>query len=130
MLFYDDKTEDENPNNIALECSKALRGYFAGEIFDFDLPLDIAGTPFQQKVWETLRKIKFGEVWSYKDLALAIGSIKYARAVGSANSKNLISIIIPCHRVIASDGKLSGYAGGIEIKKYLLLHERRFSNNF
>lgn len=126
ILFCDYKTENENPNIIALECSQALNGYFAGKTFDFNLPLDISGTPFQKKVWKTLKKIKFGEVWSYKDLAIAIGSAKYARAVGSANSKNLISIIIPCHRVIASNGKLSGYAGGIEIKKYLLSHERRF----
>ncbi|PAF50030.1 cysteine methyltransferase [Helicobacter sp. 12S02232-10] len=128
VSFANQKNQEENPNDLALSCAEALKGYFEGRVFSFDLPLEPDGTPFQKKVWRILCDIKFGEVWSYKDLALKIGSTNYSRAVGSANSKNPIFIIIPCHRVIGNDGKLSGYAAGVEIKKWLLEHEKKFSS--
>ena len=100
-----------------------LLGYLAGERKEFDLPLAPQGTPFQQKVWKTLREIPWGETRSYKDIALAAGCPKGFRAVGMANHRNPIPIFIPCHRVIAADGSLGGYAGGLELKKALLTIE-------
>ena len=100
-----------------------LLGYLAGERKEFDLPLAPQGTPFQQKVWKTLREIPWGETRSYKDIALAEDCPKGFRAVGMANHRNPIPIFIPCHRVIAADGSLGGYAGGLELKKALLTIE-------
>lgn len=98
-----------------------LDEYFAGDRKQFDVPLTfIGGTPFQRKVWHALRNIPYGEVRSYKDIASAIGTPKAVRAVGGANNKNPISIIVPCHRVIGSNGALVGYGGGLEKKEYLL----------
>ncbi|PAF53543.1 cysteine methyltransferase [Helicobacter sp. 13S00482-2] len=124
VFFCDSKIINENPNDIALCCIDQLQNYFKGLQRSFDLPLDLKGSNFQKKVWEHLCEIKFGETKSYKEIALQLGGSNYSRAVGTANSKNPISIIIPCHRVIANDGKLSGYAGGAEIKKWLLEHEK------
>ena len=90
----------------------------------FDLPLAPKGTEFQQKVWSALQKIPYGEVCTYKDIAVAIGNPKGCQAVGGANGKNSIAIIIPCHRVIGKNGKLVGYAGGMENKKFLLELEK------
>lgn len=100
-----------------------LLEYLAGERKEFDLPLAPQGTPFQQKVWKTLREIPWGETRSYKDIALAADCPKGFRAVGMANHRNPIPIFIPCHRVIAADGSLGGYAGGLELKKALLTIE-------
>ena len=97
-----------------------LDEYFRGVRRNFDLPLCPHGTEFQKKVWQALLKIPYGEVCSYIDIANEIGSAKAFRAVGGANNKNPIPIIIPCHRVIGKNGKLVGYAGGLEIKKFLL----------
>ena len=97
-----------------------LQEYFQGERKQFDLPLDIYGSPFQKLVWEQLRQIPYGEVRTYKDIALAISAGKAVRAVGGANNKNPLSIIIPCHRVIGSNGALVGYGGGLSIKEFLL----------
>lgn len=124
--FCDNKDVEENPNKIAISCMEQLEKYFKGLLFDFDLPLDPDGTDFQKRVWECLCKIGFAQVKSYKQVALELGGANYSRAVGYANSKNPVFIIIPCHRVIANDGKLSGYAGGVEIKKWLLDHEKRY----
>lgn len=101
-----------------------LRAYFAGELQEFDLPLRPAGTPFQQRVWQALLEIPYGETVSYGDIARRIESPKACRAVGLANGQNPISIIIPCHRVIGSTGKLTGYGGGLDRKEWLLNHER------
>jgi len=95
-----------------------LEAYFAGELTDFDLPLAPAGTPFQLRVWSALRTIPYGRTWSYAELARQVGSA--SRAVGLANGKNPIALIIPCHRVIGSDGSLTGYGGGLDRKRYLL----------
>jgi methylated-DNA-[protein]-cysteine S-methyltransferase len=104
---------------------KQLAEYFAGERREFDVPLKLAGTPFQQSVWQELVRIPFGETISYGELARRVGKPEASRAVGNANGRNPISILVPCHRVIGSDGKLTGYAGGVDRKKWLLAWERR-----
>jgi methylated-DNA-[protein]-cysteine S-methyltransferase len=107
------------------EPIRQLRAYFAGELQDFDLKLTPQGTPFQQKVWAELCKIPYGETISYGQLATRIGNPNASRAVGLANGSNPIPIVIPCHRVIGSNGKLTGYGGGLPIKEKLLTLERR-----
>ena len=97
-----------------------LDEYFAGERIEFDLALGSAGTAFQQRVWRALTEIPYGETASYGQIARAIGSPTASRAVGMANGRNPISIVVPCHRVIGAGGKLTGYAGGVERKRYLL----------
>src|SRR5438105_11955762 len=101
-----------------------MRAYFAGELVDFDLPLDAAGTPFQRRVWEALRGIPYGGTVSYAEIARRIGLPTASRAVGAANGRNPISVIVPCHRVIGADGTLVGYGGGLERKQWLLRHEK------
>lgn len=105
----------------------AVRGqlaeYFAGERTEFDIPLKLVGTPFQNRVWQELARIPFGVTISYGELARRVGQPTASRAVGSANGKNPISIIIPCHRVIATSGNLTGYGGGLPNKQWLLQHE-------
>jgi methylated-DNA-[protein]-cysteine S-methyltransferase len=105
------------------EAARQLRAYFDGSLTDFDLPLAPQGTAFQRKVWRALCDIPFGETISYAQLAHRVGNPKASRAVGMANSRNPVSIIVPCHRVIGADGSLTGYAGGIERKRALLVHE-------
>jgi methylated-DNA-[protein]-cysteine S-methyltransferase len=100
-----------------------LDAYFAGELEDFDLPLAPHGTPFQLRVWDELARIPYGETTSYLELALRLGDRKLVRAVGTANGRNPLSIIVPCHRVIGADGTLVGYGGGLERKRWLLEHE-------
>ncbi len=102
-----------------------LDAYFKGKLQQFDLTLNPVGTPFQNKVWQQLLKIPYGETISYGELANRIGNPNASRAVGMANGKNPISIIVPCHRVIGKDGSLTGFGGGIEIKKKLLELEQR-----
>lgn len=103
---------------------RQLQEYFTGKRTTFSVPLDMQGTAFQIRTWQMLLNITYGETWSYKQLAYATGNEKASRAVGNANNKNPIAIIIPCHRVIGSSGKLVGYAGGLASKKYLLDLER------
>jgi methylated-DNA-[protein]-cysteine S-methyltransferase len=105
---------------ILQEANKQLQEYFAGKRTVFELPLALKGTAFQQKVWQALQEIPFGETRSYGEIAKNIGQPKASRAVGGANNKNPLPIFIPCHRVIGTNGKLVGYAGGLEIKKILL----------
>ncbi len=102
-----------------------LDEYFKGARKDFDIKFETQGTEFQKRSWEALTEIPYGETWSYKKQAIQIGNEKAARAVGKANSKNIISIIIPCHRVIGSDKSLTGYAGGLNRKQWLLEHEKK-----
>ena len=113
---------------IMLETKKQLNEYFAGERQSFDLPLDLVGTDFQKKVWGELLKIPFGKTISYIEMAKKLGDEKVIRAAASANGKNPVMIIVPCHRVIGNDGKLVGYAGGLSTKKWLLDHENRLAN--
>lgn len=110
---------------IFKETIRQLRAYFAGELEEFDLPLAPEGTPFQLGVWRRLCEIPYGETISYGDLARRIGNPNASRAVGLANGSNPIPIVIPCHRVIGSNGKLTGYGGGLPIKEKLLALERR-----
>ena len=129
--------ENENPNRvrlaelienvqhpILLETQKQLNEYFEGQRQVFDLPLDFEGTEFQQKVWQALLTIPFGETRSYKQIAEQIGNFQAFGAVGAANGKNPISIITPCHRVVGANGKLVGFAGGLENKDVLLQLEQ------
>jgi methylated-DNA-[protein]-cysteine S-methyltransferase len=109
------------------EAARQLFEYLAGKRRTFELPTAVAGTPFQLSVWEALQTISYGETRSYKDIAEAIGKPTACRAVGMANHQNPIAIIIPCHRVIGSDGKLVGYAGGLTVKEQLLTLEKRNS---
>ncbi|GAB3046808.1 methylated-DNA--[protein]-cysteine S-methyltransferase [Intrasporangium mesophilum] len=104
-------------------ASVQLAAYFTGALTTFDLPLAPQGDDFHQKVWALLREIPYGETRSYGDLARALGDRNLAQAVGSANGRNPISIVVPCHRVIGSDGSLVGYAGGLDRKRYLLALE-------
>ena len=115
---------EEAQHPVLLETARQLNEYFAGQRRQFDLPLDFEGTAFQQKVWQALLSIPFGETRSYKQIAEQIGNPKAVRAVGAANGKNPISIIAPCHRVIGASGKLVGFAGGLENKDILLKIER------
>ncbi|MGW0734541.1 methylated-DNA--[protein]-cysteine S-methyltransferase [Streptomyces sp. NPDC002851] len=106
------------------EVIAQLERYFAGELREFDLPLHLDGTPFQRAVWEQLRRIPYGETRSYGELADALGKPNASRAVGLANGKNPIGIIVPCHRVIGANGGLTGYGGGLDRKRRLLDFER------
>ena len=107
------------PTSRSRRLPAQLAAYFAGDLKAFDLPLAPAGTPFQRRVWAALQAIPYGRTWSYGELARRVGSA--GRAVGLANGKNPIALIIPCHRVIGSDGSLTGYGGGLDRKRYLLL---------
>jgi methylated-DNA-[protein]-cysteine S-methyltransferase len=114
----------ENPNALA-EAVRQLRAYFDGRLRQFELPLAPEGTAFQQVVWQALTTIPYGETLSYGELARRIGKPNASRAVGLANGSNPISIVIPCHRVIGSSGKLTGYGGGLPNKEWLLGLEKR-----
>lgn len=114
----------ENPDAPPFAAARAqLAEYFAGARRAFDLPLKLEGTTFQRRVWQALRQIPFGATCSYRELAGRIGNPKAMRAVGLANGRNPIAIIVPCHRVIGADGSLTGFGGGLERKEWLLAHE-------
>ena len=117
---------DPPKEDLARSAIKQLHEYFDGSRKVFELPLEPRGSDFQRRVWQALTEIPYGETRIYKDIALRIGNAAAVRAVGGANHRNPIGIIIPCHRVIGSDGNLIGYAGGLEIKRYLLDLERRY----
>ena len=117
---------EEKPDHpVLLETERQLADYFAGKLTEFSLKLDFIGTEFQKKVWEALTTIPFGETRSYGEIARQIGNPQAVRAVGAANGKNPISIIAPCHRVIGANGRLTGFAGGLEAKAFLLGLETR-----
>ena len=110
--------DDDHP--VLVEAEKQLKEYFAGSRKDFTLELDPMGTDFQKDVWKALAAIPYGETRSYSDIAREIGNVKAVRAVGAANGKNPISIVVPCHRVVGASGELTGFAGGLEAKACLL----------
>ncbi|HVU89534.1 MAG TPA: methylated-DNA--[protein]-cysteine S-methyltransferase [Pirellulales bacterium] len=114
-------------NAVCKKAARQITEYFAGKRSEFDLPLAPAGTEFEERVWNALREIPYGTTWSYGQLARHIGAPKAARAVGAANGQNPIAVIIPCHRVIGSNGKHVGYAGGLNVKAWLLEHEAPFA---
>jgi methylated-DNA-[protein]-cysteine S-methyltransferase len=115
------KLDAQHP--ILLETERQLREYFSRTRAEFDLPLEPNGSEFQKRVWRALRKIPFGQTRSYLDLAKTVGSAKAVRAVGAANGKNPLSIVVPCHRVIGANGSLTGFAGGLDVKAKLLALE-------
>lgn len=117
---FKSRLEKKDHHPILKETEAQLKAYFARKLDRFSLPLDFVGTEFQKNVWEALLKIPFGQTRSYLQIAQQIGNPKAVRAVGAANGKNPISIVVPCHRVIGANGKLTGFAGGLPTKQYLL----------
>ena len=115
----------EHPNELTNTCCLQLHEYFAGKRKRFGIPIQLKGTEFQYHVWDALKDIAFGETCSYMELAKKIGKPDAVRAVGTANGDNPIAVIVPCHRVVGSDGKLTGYAGGLWRKHWLLEHEQK-----
>jgi len=128
-VFFDTETSDTSSPlpEILIQTRKQLEEYFNGTRKEFDLSLDPDGTEFQRQVWKELEKVPYGVTRSYIEIARNLGSERASRAVGMANGRNPVSIIIPCHRIIGKNGKLTGYAGGMERKKWLLIHEQRSS---
>lgn len=120
VAFLDTAPESVRPNAVTREASSQLTAYFSKKLQKFDLPLTPKGTEFQQQVWHALLHVPYGETASYLDIAKAVGNPKGVRAVGMANGRNPIAIIVPCHRIIGSNKTLTGYAGGLERKQYLL----------
>ena len=116
---------DEDPNHpVLVRARHELDEYFAGQRHEFDLPLDPQGTPFQQAAWQVLRTIPYAHTMTYGEQARRLGDVNKARAVGAANGRNPLSIVVPCHRVIGSSGALTGFAGGLDTKHWLLEFER------
>lgn len=128
ILFSEneEKKHDLQPKTpaVLVDCYNQLDEYFNGTRQAFTIPYELEGTDFQRKVWNALTEIPYAGVQSYKDIAVSVGNEKAVRAVGSTNGKNKISIVIPCHRVIGSNGKMTGYAGGVWRKEWLLEHEK------
>ena len=120
--------EEQHNHPIMVECERQLTAYFEGERKAFDLPFQQEGSAFQQQVWAELLHIPFGRTISYMELSKRIKNVKAIRAVGTANGSNAISIVVPCHRVIGSNGDLTGYSGDLWRKKWLLDHEGKFAN--
>ena len=126
FVFSDYKKEDEIEKETELikKAYTQLEEYLSGKRTEFNIEIEMIGTEFQKKVWKELLNIPYGETRSYKDIAIAIGNGKACRAVGNANNKNPIAIIVPCHRVVGSNGSMTGYAGGLDIKEKLLKIEK------
>lgn len=128
ILFSEKNTVDFPINSdspqVIIDCQQQLEEYFKGQRMEFNLPVASTGTPFQQKVWAALTEVPYAETVSYGTIAKAVGSDKAVRAVGNANSKNKLTIVVPCHRIIGSTGKLTGYAGTLTRKEWLLRHEK------
>ena len=127
VSFSEEKQQATRSCSVIDLTINQLDEYFRGELLVFDIPLHSEGTGFQEIVWKELRTIPFGQTVSYTDIAIKTGDAKNVRAVGTANGKNPVAIIIPCHRVIGANGKLTGYAGGLWRKKWLLNHEATFN---
>ena len=133
LLFDQQVGEDPDSDGDAVEAddhpvlaaaTTQLAEYFAGRRQEFDIPLDLTGTEFQRAAWSALASVPFGETRSYRQQAEAIGRPKAVRAIGAANGKNPVPIVLPCHRIVGSDGSLTGYGGGLPIKEFLLNHEQ------
>jgi methylated-DNA-[protein]-cysteine S-methyltransferase len=127
VSFSENDLQEQDSCEVLESCKAQLNDYFSGNLTAFDLPLSPEGTEFQQKVWAELIKIPYGETITYMDLAFRLGDPKCIRAAGTANGRNPIAIIIPCHRVIGAGNKLTGYAGGIWRKKMLLETEMKYN---
>ena len=124
--FFNDELEEGN-HQVFDTLKIQLTEYFSGERTDFNLPLAMSGTPFQQKVWNELLNIPYGTTRTYMQQSKVLGDEKAIRAVARANGENCLAIIVPCHRIVGSDGSLTGYAGGLKAKEWLLEHEARYS---
>ena len=122
----DNPPKECKPTLLLKECESELKAYFDGRLKKFSVPVSLHGTEFQKKVWYALQQIPYGETRSYSEIAKSIGSPKACRAVGNANNHNPVAVIVPCHRVIGANGKLVGYAGGLDVKKYLLDLEQKY----
>jgi methylated-DNA-[protein]-cysteine S-methyltransferase len=123
-VSFDAELRADASHPVLMRAARQLGEYFAGTRQTFDLPLDLRGTEFQVSVWEALAEIDFGETSTYGAQAQAIGNPAAVRAVGAANGKNPVSIVLPCHRIVGKDGSLTGFAGGLDAKRYLLDHEQ------
>ena len=133
-ILFSEKVEVDYPigpdsPSVIVDCQRQLEEYFKGERMEFNIPFESTGTPFQQKVWSALTEVPYAETVSYGAIAKAVGSDKAVRAVGNANSKNKLTIVVPCHRIIGSTGKLTGYAGTLTRKEWLLQHEKEVGKN-
>lgn len=130
-ISFEEKAAEDSPDQppILIKTEQQLKEYFAGQRKSFSLKLNPEGTAFQKEVWKWVDKVDFGKTESYLSIAKQTGSEKNTRAVGMANGRNPIPIIIPCHRIIGSNGKLTGYAGGLQNKRWLLQHEIKFSDH-
>lgn len=116
----------DTPSALTQQAATQLQAYFAGSLQKFSLPLDATGTAFQQQVWQQLCTIEYGQTCSYSTIANGLNNPKAVRAVGAANGRNPVSIVVPCHRVIGANGTLTGYAGGLDKKAWLLAHEKQY----
>jgi methylated-DNA-[protein]-cysteine S-methyltransferase len=124
VLFHASSLRPEGSSPVLAEAERQLAGYFAGELVTFDLPLELHGTEFQRGCWQALATIPYGQTVSYGEQARRLGlGPDAARAVGAANGSNPIPIVLPCHRVIGADGSLTGFGGGLHVKRFLLEHE-------
>jgi methylated-DNA-[protein]-cysteine S-methyltransferase len=123
ITFVEEQTQEVVESAVVTQCIEELDEYFHRGRKFFSVELNLIGTPFQKRVWNELLTIPFGKTVSYEELAIRLGDIKAIRAVGLANGQNPIAVIVPCHRVIGKNGDLTGYAGGIEVKEWLLYHE-------
>lgn len=122
-IHFVDRTETVRKNALTELAKNQLRQYFDGTLKSFDIPIAPTGTDFQKSVWQALTTVQYGQTCSYADIAKKINNRKAVRAVGAANGKNPMTIVVPCHRIIGSDGSMTGYASGIERKAWLLNHE-------
>lgn len=122
-ILFVEKQGKQNTNSVTQKVIQQLDQYFKGTLKKFDLPLGAQGTEFQKNVWKALCSVKCGKTASYRDIANKIANPKAVRAVGAANGRNPLTIVVPCHRIIGSDGSLTGYAHGVDKKKWLLEHE-------
>ena len=127
---FDARPQPDKPGPLVLEAARQLREYFSGERAVFDLPLAPEGTPFQLEVWRALTKIPYAETASYRDIAIAVNRPKGFQAIGQANTRNPLPIVVPCHRVINADGSMGGYGGGVDRKRILLELEQRHAHRF
>jgi methylated-DNA-[protein]-cysteine S-methyltransferase len=125
VRFCTELSADTQPSALTERAAQQLNAYFDAKLTTFDLPLDATGTTFQQQVWRALCQVPFGTTCSYAAIAGAISNRNAVRAVGAANGRNPIAIVVPCHRVIGANGTLTGYAGGLDKKAWLLKHEQR-----
>lgn len=128
-VLYDWNEGEKRTNALTELCRQQLHAYFEGSLRSFDLPVQFRGTAFQKSVWQALLTIPYGKTSSYGDLASQLGSPKAMRAVGAANGRNKINVIVPCHRVIGGNGALTGYGGGMDRKRWLLDHEQKIEGN-